>query len=288
MALPDDYRDEMDALSPEQIESVLDGRSPGEPAAARVAAMVDDLRRALVVEPSPEVAHRHLAEMSAAAGLTGSRRSSMRTRRRFGVLALAAALTLGGGLAAALTLPEQADDRARERVPEDVPQGPPEGVPPDAADHGRLVSETARDDSLSGCEKGLTVAGVASEGQADPPPDACAGGEDGATVSGNGGSSFGRSTADEARADGQGFGEGTSEGAREDGEGFGRTTAEEAGGGTTGGDGAETGTETSSGGRDIADEAASGGQAIGDQASEGGRGTADEASGDAPGGAPGG
>jgi hypothetical protein len=253
MGLPDDYVSEMDALSSDQVEMVLAGRASGERAETRASALVDDLRRALPEEPSPEVAERHLAAMAAAAeeaGLTRSRRPGMRvlTRKRIGGLALAATFLLGGGLAAAVTLPDEADERALEAVG----QGPE--VAQEASAHGKAVAEVAQDPSLDGCEKGQAVAAVASskapEQPQGPEEDPCAQGEheENGEGAGNGegdeASAFGQQTAEEAQADGRGFGEQTASEAQQDGAGFGQGTAGEAGGGTPGGDAAQDGLET--------------------------------------------
>jgi hypothetical protein len=44
----DDYQDEMDMLSPDEIDGLLSGRAPANPAGARLAGLVVDLRRNLL------------------------------------------------------------------------------------------------------------------------------------------------------------------------------------------------------------------------------------------------
>jgi hypothetical protein len=261
MDLLDDYRDEMDALSSEQVEAVISGRVPREPAAARAATLVEDLRDALREEPSSEVARAHLAAMAAAAeesGLTRSRRLTMPavTRRRIGGLTLAATLVMGGGLAAAVTQPEL-PDQASEEAWANVGQGPE--VAAEASAHGKAVAAVAQDPTLEGCQKGQAVAEVASskaddhrQDEADRDPCVQAervdgvengGGNGNGSGSGNGrgngegASAFGNSTSEQAQADGQAFGEKTSTAAQENGEAFGQETAAAASGGNAGGNG---------------------------------------------------
>jgi hypothetical protein len=264
MDLLDDYRDEMDALSSEQVEAVISGRVPREPAAARAATLVEDLRDALREEPSPEVARAHLAAMAAAAeesGFTRSRRLTMPavTRRRIGGLTLAATLVMGGGLAAAVTQPEL-PDQASEEAWANVGQGPE--VASEASAHGKAVAAVAQDPTLEGCQKGQAVAEVASskaddhrQDEADRDPcvqvERVDGGENG-SGSGNGGgsgsgngeeaSAFGNSISEQVQADGRAFGEKTSTAAQEDGEAFGQETAAAASGGEAGGNGNGNGT----------------------------------------------
>jgi hypothetical protein len=258
----DDYRDEMDALSSEEVEAVLSGRAPLESAAARAAVLVADLRRALREEPTSEVARVHLAAMVAAAegsGFIKSRRSSvpMPSRRRIGGLAVAATLVLGGGLAAAVTqpeavtLPEGTDDRVREAMG----QGPEEVG--EASAHGKAVAAVAQGSALEGCEKGQAVAGAASskatENRQDDAdrPDPCARGDEessagdegdrGGDRDGNGrgeeASALGRGIAEEARTDGRALGQQTAAEAQEGKSDFGHQTSEQASGGSAGGGG---------------------------------------------------
>jgi hypothetical protein len=184
-----DYRDEMDSLTPAQLEDILAGREVDDPFASRLSELVRELRHELVSEPRD--ARGQVAAMVEAGGgeptHVGSRRATMATftRNRLTVLGVAATLALGMGVAAAVTLPDQASDRAHEVVgslpdPQPTGTGPPPGVPPeDANDHGEAVSSVAQDDSLEGCEKGAAVSGVASSKSADnrqddpPGPDPC-------------------------------------------------------------------------------------------------------------------
>lgn len=123
------------------------------------------------------------------------------TRKRAALLGLAATLILGMGVATAVTLPDQASDRAKEVVG-DLPIPGPTGSPDDPAgganDHGEAVSSVAQGDFPEGCEKGMAVADVASGGPVDPAVDPCqqgAGDENGASQSGGGGAGGGGSTA---------------------------------------------------------------------------------------------
>jgi hypothetical protein len=249
MDLLDDYRDEMEALSPEQVEAVLSGRVAREPVAARAATLVEDLREALREEPSPEVARAHLAAMVAAAEeseLSRSIRSGMPvlTRRRIGGLALVATLMMGGGLAAAVTQPEL-PEQASEEAWANVGRGPE--VAAEASAHGKAVSAVAQDPTLEGCEKGQAVAEVASSKGAEhrqddaDRPDPCAQADDddgNGNGNGNGNgeaaSAFGKSIAEQAQADGEAFGQETSTKAKADGEAFGQETGNAASGGRAG------------------------------------------------------
>jgi hypothetical protein len=175
MEHPDDYRDEMDRLTTQTAEDVLSGRRSSGGAARVAGAAADRLRQALLVPPSPQLAERHLAAMRAATGSPGIRRGNamqMRTRKGFATLGLAATLVLGAGLAAALTLPEQASDEAKEQVADvQLPAqatGPGtggsgnDGASAQASDHGKAVSAAAQDDSTEGCEHGRAVSEIAS------------------------------------------------------------------------------------------------------------------------------
>jgi hypothetical protein len=228
----DDYRDEMDALSSEDVEALLSGRVPGGPPAARVATLVADLRDALLEDPAPQVARDHLAVLLAEAegsGLTGTRRPLRRTRRRVGGLALAAALVIGGGVAAAVTSADDVPGAGARSVP---PMAAPavdatsqeqeamslrQEMASDASAHGRAVSAAAQDATVEGCEKGQAVAEVAS-GKASENrqnsgdrPDPCERGQQGGTGGGNGtgeeASAFGEGIAEDAKAGGRDFGE---------------------------------------------------------------------------------
>lgn len=168
MRRADDSWGEMHRTS-ERLEQVLAGDAPEDEEAARVAAAVRRLRAGLLEAPSEELAARHLAAMVAAAEAAGplahTRRSPMRilTKRRAAVLALAAAMTLTGGLAWAGALPTPAQDAIAGLAGHlglDLPSS--EDRPP-AAEHGAEVSQVAQDPSLQGCEKGQAVAAVASE-----------------------------------------------------------------------------------------------------------------------------
>jgi hypothetical protein len=238
MGLLDDYLHEMDALSPDLVEAVLAGRAVPEPAAARVAALVESLRGAPPEEPTPEVAERHLAAMAAAAqeaGLTRSRRLGMHllTRRRIGGLAVAATLMLGGGIAAALTLPEEASDIADHNVPAEpaIEAGMPPVQVQQGSAHGQAVSQTARTSAAEGCEKGQEVAEVASENadEQGPAVDPCTRGDGQAEAQpagtegssrGEEASTEGHAIAEQAKSGGKAFGEATAGDAPVGGEGL--------------------------------------------------------------------
>jgi hypothetical protein len=93
-----------------------------------------------------------------------------RARKRVAALGLAATLVLGAGIAAALTLPDQAADQAKENTAGlEVPKGEGQGSQENggtqsltASEHGKAVSAAAQDDSLQGCEKGKAVSAIAS------------------------------------------------------------------------------------------------------------------------------
>ncbi len=105
----------------------------------------------------------------------------MFSSRRVAVLGLAATLVMGAGIAAAITLPDQASNRAEEVVPEDLPPDIPGPAEPanEASEHGAAVSAAAHDDALEGCEKGQAVSDAASvkaaehRRDADTRPDPC-------------------------------------------------------------------------------------------------------------------
>jgi hypothetical protein len=172
MAPLDDYQDEMERLTTEQIEALLTGedRSPGP-----VAALVRDVRVVLLEDPAPEVAARHLAAMAEAAkaspepaeraGVAPIRRLP---RRRGAAALLAAALLLVAGIAAAVTVPKRPAKPEQEIVDSVAPSlaAPPtldsDPVPSAEPTHGQEVSAFAKDTDLIGCEKGQAVAAVAS------------------------------------------------------------------------------------------------------------------------------
>lgn len=170
MRHPDDYRDEMERLSSQEAEEILSGGPPSSAAARGADTAVKRLRSELLAPLPQGIEERHLAAMRAAAANAGSIGDPMRKRTTRGVaaLGLAATLVLGAGLAAALTLPEQASDVAKERVAElDPPVGPGDGGQEEpsaeaSSDHGKAVSAVAKDDSTKGCDHGRAVSEVAS------------------------------------------------------------------------------------------------------------------------------
>lgn len=168
----DDYLDEMGRPRPHEIEAILSGRETEDPAAEPLAGFVRDIRRDLLEDPAADVAARHLAAMneagreeerSRAVSTSNDRRDPMRpiSQRRLAVLAAGAVLALGVGVAAAVTLPNQASDTAKDAVSNDN------------AAHGQAVSDTARNTSLKGCEKGQAIAAQAS-GKTIPADNPCA------------------------------------------------------------------------------------------------------------------
>jgi hypothetical protein len=169
MRRPDDSWGEMHRLTSERLEQVLAGDAPEDEEAAHLAAAVRRLRAGLLEAPSEALAARHLAAMRtaarAAAPSLARRRSPMPilTKRRAAVLALAAAMTLTGGLAWAGALPTPAQDAIADAASHLGLDLPSSDDRPPAAEHGEDVSQVARDPSLEGCEKGQAVAAVASE-----------------------------------------------------------------------------------------------------------------------------
>jgi hypothetical protein len=166
----DDYQDEVERLTNDQIEAILSG---GDHSSRPLATMVRDVRLDLLEDPSPEITARHLGAMARAArpselgpaaapaAMLGRRR--VLPRRRLTAMGLAAALLLVGGLAAAVTLPKKVVQPTEDTVPSTAPSVAPTatGLVEEAA-HGRAVADVAKDPSLTGCEKGQAVADVAS------------------------------------------------------------------------------------------------------------------------------
>lgn len=170
MGLFDDYQDEVERLSPEEIEAVLSGEDDS---SRPLATLIQDVRVVLLENPAPEIAARHLAAMAQAAAqskprldaVPASSNRSRRTfpRRRASALVLAAALLLVAGIAAAVTLPKQAAQPDQDTVPSMAPSlAPVPEDPSSASNHGQAVSDVATDPTLKGCEKGQAVADVAS------------------------------------------------------------------------------------------------------------------------------
>jgi hypothetical protein len=274
----DDYGDEMfRRLTAERADAIVEGRGRSDdPQAMDLSAVLEDLRLELLEEPSPTVADRHLAAMAAASrasaveGLTsepaGRNAMSMkpavfrkpklvRGRLRVAVVGLAACFVLFGGLAVAGALPEAAQDAvadAAELVGFDLPGGSSERGE-EASEHGRAVSEVATSEELSGCEKGMAVAEVASskaEEDPDLPADACANGEDGedeSTGSQGGGSGSGSGGSTGTGGAGGGGGSGGNEQAGGGGSGAGGSTDTGGAGGGGGGGGTEQGSGGGSG-----------------------------------------
>jgi hypothetical protein len=243
----DDYLDEMGRLRPHEIEAILSGRETEDPAAEPLAGFIRDIRHDLLEDPEADVAARHLAEMneagreerSKAVSTSNDRRDSMRSisQRRLAVLATGAVLVLGVGVAAAVTLPDQASDTAKDAVSNDH------------AEHGQAVSDTARNTSLQGCEKGQAVAAQAS-GKTIPAHDPCGhstgNGGDNGTNGDNGGSGTNDTNGPSGTPKGSGGGSGGPGGG---GGGGGSQTGSGGGSGGPGGGGGGGGsTEHGSGG----------------------------------------
>jgi hypothetical protein len=167
----DDYQDEMERLTHDQIEAILSGEDHS---SRPLMTLIRDVRFGLLEIPSPEIAARHLAAMARAARppeLTRAEAPAARLgrrrvlpRRRLTAMVLAAALLLVAGLAAAVTLPRKTSPPAQDTVPSTAPSAatPAAADPPEEAAHGQAVADVATDPSLTGCLKGQAVADVAS------------------------------------------------------------------------------------------------------------------------------
>jgi hypothetical protein len=169
---PDDYLDVIgERLDAPELDRLLQaGLEAREPAAEgpldALAAAVAEVRAAFLVEPSPEMAARHLAAMAAAAedGVAvelppRSRPVRLFTVRRAVALGVAAALTASAALASTGSLPRPAQDfvaRVASHVGIDLPDAARQ-----AGEHGKAVSEVATDPDRSGCEKARAVVEVA-------------------------------------------------------------------------------------------------------------------------------
>jgi hypothetical protein len=156
MRLSGDYSGEMDRVSSDEAQ------------------VIERIRGSLLRAPTPEVAAAHMVAMATAAARNAApaeleeRGNDMRsfTKKRTVVLAAAAVLALGAGLAAAVTLPDQASDRAEQAQAEKA--AGTNGQPSiDSSAHGDAVSAVAHDDSVQGCEHGRAVSDVASSKAAD-------------------------------------------------------------------------------------------------------------------------
>ena len=154
---------------------------------------------------------------------------------RLAWLVAGATLVLGAGIAAAVTLPDQASETATEAVSNAGPSG--------NSDFGQAVSDTARDPSLQGCEKGRAVAAQATtkaaghrQGQG-PQDNPCGAGDETSGGSGHNG------------ADGAPTGVGSGSGGPGGGGGGGGSQTGSGGGsGGPGGGAGGGGTQTGSGG----------------------------------------
>src|SRR5205085_9186402 len=71
MPAPDDYHDMERRFTPELVDAILEGDTPSsDPAAARLASILAELRAEVLEDPSEEVSHRHLNEMLSATETT--------------------------------------------------------------------------------------------------------------------------------------------------------------------------------------------------------------------------
>jgi hypothetical protein len=250
MELFGDYHDEMDRLTSDQIEAILTGArpEPEDPGATRLASLVRDLRAELLADVPEGTANAHLASM----GATGSgapadmaeRRSEVRvmTRGRLTLLGVAATLALSAGLAAAVTLPDQASDRAKEVVGNlPAPVSPELGGDPEANDHGQAVSQVAQDEALTGCEKGMAVSALASSKAEDVRSNSGAGVDPCARGDEDGGRDDGSSAGGGGGSGGPGGGGGSGGGGSAQGSGGGGGSGGPGGGGGSGGGGSAQG-----------------------------------------------
>lgn len=220
MRPPDDYEYEMDRLDPRKVDAALEGRETGDPSLDPTAKLVADVRHVLLAPPGPDIQARHVAAMAAAARSADRGFRPVRPRKRPGRrglrgLALAAVLLLGAGIAGAVTVPDQASDRAGEAIAgahgraegQTVQEA---GEPAEQSAHGQEVVDVAQDESLQGCEKGQAVSDVASsnaDGNRNDDPakdDPCAEGQGGSTGGDEEGPATGQTTSQEATAEDHG------------------------------------------------------------------------------------
>jgi hypothetical protein len=238
----DDYLDEMGRLRPDEIEAIISRREAGDSSAEPLAALVREVRRDLLENPTAPVAARHLAAMNEAQRKDkGSRairtsndgRDSMRpiSQRRLAAVATAVLLLLGAGVAAAVTLPDNASETAKNAVSNDN------------AEHGQAVSDTARNTSLQGCEKSQAIAAQAS-GKTIPANDPCSPGVGGGNPNGDNGGNG----ANDTNGTPQGSGGGSGGPGGGGGGGGGSQTGSGGGSGGPGGGGGGGGSQTGSGG----------------------------------------
>jgi hypothetical protein len=174
MDLFDDYKDEVEKLTDAQIDALFSGEDHS---GGAVATLIRDVRLGLLESPSPEISARHLAAMAAtrppepdrvAARSRRLGRTRSLPRTRLTAVAVAAAILLLAGLAAAMTLPKELDQSAPDTVVTTPPSAGPAGADlVEEATHGQTVSDVARDRSLTACEKGQAVAAVASDEAAE-------------------------------------------------------------------------------------------------------------------------
>jgi hypothetical protein len=180
----DDYRDEMGRLRPHEIEAIISRREASDSSAEPLAALVREVRRDLLEDPTAAVAARHLAAMNdaqrkdkgpRAVRTSNDRRGSVPaiSQRRLAAVATAALLLLGAAVAVAVT-PDNAGETAKNAVSNDN------------TGHGQAVSDTARNTSLQGCEKGQAIAGQAS-GKTIPANEPCSRGGGGGNPNGDSG-----------------------------------------------------------------------------------------------------
>jgi hypothetical protein len=240
----DDYRDEMGPLRPHEIEAIISRREASDSSAEPLAALVREVRRDLLEDPTAAVAARHLAAMNDAqrkdkgsrtVRTSNDRRGSVPaiSQRRLAAVATAALLLLGAGVAVAVTLPDNAGETAKNAVSNDN------------TGHGQAVSDTARNTSLKGCEKGQAIAAQAS-GKTIPANEPCSRGGGGGNPNGDSGGNPNGDNGGNGANDTNGTPQGS--GGPGGGGGGGSQTGSGGGSGGPGGGGGGGGSQTGSGG----------------------------------------
>ena len=150
----------MGRLRPHEIEAIISRRETSDSSAEPLAALVREVRRDLLEDPTAAVAARHLTAMndaqrkdkgSRAVRTSNDWRGSVPaiSQHQLAAVATAALLLLGAAVAVAVT-PNNAGETAKNAVSNDN------------TGHGQAVSDTARNTSLQGCEKGQAIAAQAS------------------------------------------------------------------------------------------------------------------------------
>jgi hypothetical protein len=241
----DDYRDEMGQLRPHEIEAIISRREASDSSAEPLAALVREVRRDLLEDPTAAVAARHLAAMndaqrkdkgSRAVRTSDDRRGSVPaiSQRRLAAVATAALLLLGAAVAVAVT-PDNAGETAKNAVSNDN------------TGHGQAVSDTARNTSLQGCEKGQAIAPQAS-GKTIPANEPCSRGGGGGNRNGDTGGNPNGDNGGNGANDTNGTPQGSGGPGGGGGGGGSQTGSGGGSGGPGGGGGGGGGSQTGSGG----------------------------------------